>query len=197
MLRVALNTIKQTNIYGKGLYIWVRVMVFNATINTISFLSWRSVLLVEETGVPRENQRPVANHWLTLSHNVCIEYTSQWSGCELTTLVVTYTDCTGSCKSNNHTFMTTTTLSTYVSIMVMRIKNIYKIIFQAQHKSRYIELPDFLIYSNKTPNNLIFTSIILICYLSTLIVNKKWSRLFHFACNTSVYLSTYRLSWFL
>jgi hypothetical protein len=26
--------------------------------------------LVEETGVPRENHRPVASHWQTLSHNV-------------------------------------------------------------------------------------------------------------------------------
>jgi len=33
----------------------VRVRVFNATINNISVLSWRSVLLVEET---RENHRP-------------------------------------------------------------------------------------------------------------------------------------------
>jgi hypothetical protein len=31
---------------------------------------WRSVLLVEETGVPRENHRSVANQWQTLSHNV-------------------------------------------------------------------------------------------------------------------------------
>jgi len=45
-------------------------MVFNATYNTISFISWRSVLLVEETGVPGENHRPVASHWQTLSHNV-------------------------------------------------------------------------------------------------------------------------------
>ena len=29
-------------------------MVFNATFNNISAISWRSVLLVEETGVPRE-----------------------------------------------------------------------------------------------------------------------------------------------
>jgi len=28
--------------------------------------TWRSVLLVEETGVPRENHRPVASHWQTL-----------------------------------------------------------------------------------------------------------------------------------
>jgi hypothetical protein len=40
----------------------VRVMVFNATVNNISVLSWQSVLLVEETGVPRENHRPVASH---------------------------------------------------------------------------------------------------------------------------------------
>jgi hypothetical protein len=25
---------------------------------------------MEETGVPRESQRPVASHWQTLSHNV-------------------------------------------------------------------------------------------------------------------------------
>jgi len=28
---------------------WVRVMVFNATFNDISLVSWQSVLLVEET----------------------------------------------------------------------------------------------------------------------------------------------------
>ena len=30
-------------------------MVFNATFNNISVISWWSVLLVEETGVPGEN----------------------------------------------------------------------------------------------------------------------------------------------
>jgi len=30
-------------------------MVFNATFNNFSVISWRSVLLVEETGVPGEN----------------------------------------------------------------------------------------------------------------------------------------------
>jgi hypothetical protein len=29
-------------------------MVFNATFNNISVISWRSVLLVEETGVPEK-----------------------------------------------------------------------------------------------------------------------------------------------
>ena len=41
---------------------WVRVMVFNATFNNILAISWQSVILVEETGVPRENSRPVASH---------------------------------------------------------------------------------------------------------------------------------------
>jgi hypothetical protein len=45
-------------------------MVFNTTFNNISVISWRSVLLVGETRVPRENHRPVASHWQTLSHIV-------------------------------------------------------------------------------------------------------------------------------
>jgi len=35
--------------------------MFNATINNISVISWQSVLLVEETGEPRENHRQVTN----------------------------------------------------------------------------------------------------------------------------------------
>ena len=40
----------------------VRDMVFNATFKDASVISWRSVLLVEEKGVPEENHRHVANH---------------------------------------------------------------------------------------------------------------------------------------
>jgi hypothetical protein len=40
----------------------VRIMVINANHNNISAISRRSVLLVEETGVPEENHRPVASH---------------------------------------------------------------------------------------------------------------------------------------
>ena len=43
-------------------------MVFNATFNNISVISWQSILLVEETGVPGENHRPVVRQ--TLQHNV-------------------------------------------------------------------------------------------------------------------------------
>ena len=46
------------------------LMVFNATFNNISVISWRSVLLVGETRGLGENHRPVANHCQTLSHNV-------------------------------------------------------------------------------------------------------------------------------
>ena len=49
--------------YGIPLYCSVVcLMVFNATFNNISVISWRSVLLVEETRGPRENHRPVASH---------------------------------------------------------------------------------------------------------------------------------------
>jgi hypothetical protein len=45
-----------TNSYSEDFNdkVWVRVMVFNVTFNNISVISWRSVLLVEETGVPRK-----------------------------------------------------------------------------------------------------------------------------------------------
>jgi hypothetical protein len=39
-------------------------MVFNATFNNISVISWRSLLLVEETGVPGEKHRPVPSHFV-------------------------------------------------------------------------------------------------------------------------------------
>ena len=44
------------------------VVVFHVTFNNISVISWRSVLLVEESGVPGENHQPVASHRQTLSH---------------------------------------------------------------------------------------------------------------------------------
>jgi hypothetical protein len=47
---------------GGGLVGWFGLMVFNATFNTISVISWRSVLLVEETGESGEHHRPVASH---------------------------------------------------------------------------------------------------------------------------------------
>jgi hypothetical protein len=40
----------------------IRVMVFNATFNNILVIFWRSVLMVEETGVPGVNHRPFTSH---------------------------------------------------------------------------------------------------------------------------------------
>jgi hypothetical protein len=54
----------------------VNVMVFNATFNNCSAISWWSVLLVEKTGVPRENHRP-ASHWQTVSLNILTFYIIQ------------------------------------------------------------------------------------------------------------------------
>jgi hypothetical protein len=42
-------------------------MVFKATLNNISAISWQTVKLMEET---EEYHRPVASHSQTLSHNV-------------------------------------------------------------------------------------------------------------------------------
>ena len=49
---------------------FVYFMVLNVTFNNISVKLGRSVLLVGETGVLGENNRPVASHSQTLSHNV-------------------------------------------------------------------------------------------------------------------------------
>ena len=62
-------------------------LLVNATFNNTSAISWRSVLLVKETGVT----------------TCCIEYTSPGMWLELTTLVVIGIDCTYSCKFNCHT----------------------------------------------------------------------------------------------
>ena len=42
-----------------------RDMAFNTTFNNISAIAQRSVLLLEENGVPGENHRPVASYWQT------------------------------------------------------------------------------------------------------------------------------------
>jgi hypothetical protein len=57
-----LNLLKWRNYQCIILWGGVRVMIFNATFNNISGISWRSVLLMEETRVPRENNRPAASH---------------------------------------------------------------------------------------------------------------------------------------
>jgi hypothetical protein len=44
-----------------NLLLWF--MVFNATFNNISVISWWSVLSMEETGVPGENHKQIASQY--------------------------------------------------------------------------------------------------------------------------------------
>jgi hypothetical protein len=111
--------IKDKCIYGsykQKLRFRFRFMVFNTTFNNISVILWRSVLLVEETRVPRENHRLVASltNFITWC---CIEYTSTWTGFELTTLVEIDTDSICSCKSNYHTITATTAPLNIVTLL--------------------------------------------------------------------------------
>ena len=88
-------------------------MVFNATFHNISVISWRTVLLVEETGVHGENYWPATNHWQTLSHNVVSStprlseiWTHNVSG---DSCIYIGTDCIGNYNSNYHTTNTMAT----------------------------------------------------------------------------------------
>ena len=49
-------------------------VVFISTFNNISVVSWRSVYLAKETGVPGKNYQPAASHGQTLSHKFLIYF---------------------------------------------------------------------------------------------------------------------------
>jgi hypothetical protein len=112
--------------------IWLRFrfVVFNVTFNNISVISWRSVWLMEETGVLGENHWPVASHWQTLSHSIVSSTPRHERVFELTILVVIGTDCTGSCKFNYHTITTMTAPENYLfmisSMNVALISDVYE-----------------------------------------------------------------------
>ena len=69
------------------LIIKVRVVVFDVTFNNISAISWRSVLLVEETAVLGDNHRPVTSHCQTLLLKLYRVHLA-WEGFEITTLIL-------------------------------------------------------------------------------------------------------------
>ena len=94
------KNIQKTSHWHKALILklpvmFVCLMVFNTTFNNLSVISWQSVLLVDETGGPGENHRPLASHWQALSHNVVHLARSRF---ELTTSVVIGSDCIGRCN---------------------------------------------------------------------------------------------------
>ena len=63
---VLLEHMDQTSVIKVSWYcsegVWLWVTLFKATSNNISVISWWSVLLMEETRVPREKHCPTASH---------------------------------------------------------------------------------------------------------------------------------------
>ena len=73
-------------------------MVSRATFDNISAISWRSVLLVEETGVPGEKHPTWHKSQAKFYHIMLHRVHPALAGFKLTTLVVIGTDCIGSYK---------------------------------------------------------------------------------------------------
>ena len=81
-------------------------MVFTATFKTMSVISLRSVLLVEETRVPGETT-DLSQAIETFYHHNVVSSTPRHE-CGSNPQLLRFTDCTGSCKSNYYEIATTT-----------------------------------------------------------------------------------------
>ena len=96
--------------------VMIMVIVFNATFNNISAISWWSVLLMEETRMPGENYQPATSHW-QFYHIMLYRIHLTWVGFEFITSVVIVTDCTGSYTTNYHTITPITTPSKVMNVI--------------------------------------------------------------------------------
>jgi hypothetical protein len=82
------------NVAGLAL-VWI--LVFKATFNNISAISWWSVLLMEKTGVHGENHRHIASHWQTVSHNVASSTPRHGRDAMVLEYVLAYMTCLAVC----------------------------------------------------------------------------------------------------
>jgi hypothetical protein len=112
--------------------IWVRLIMFNATFNNFSAISWRSVLLVEETGEKTTDLQQITDKFITQWY---IEYTSPCVGFELTTLVVIGTDWIGSRKSNYHMYNSLATTRQITGIQRNVMKHNHTFLYTALYFS--------------------------------------------------------------
>ena len=107
--------------YCKLVCLFVCLFVLNATFNTITFTSWQSILLEEETADLSQVTDKLYHIML---------FTSPWSRFELTMSKVIGTDCIGSCKTNYHTITTTTAprnLNVFTVLKITFNNNLFRI----------------------------------------------------------------------